>query len=181
MEEERHCLLSAAAVACRISASADNHRSFSSHRHRQVYMACFDRCAHRQISAPSVFRRMALPRDPRPLSNMFSCAAPSFGHDQKRFRKNQARLSGPTLSKLTDNLNDRSSQRLRNHWLVSRIISGLRYIVEDTMTETEERDYANGADGISDIEGKVARVATSKLGNERVSVSREDWALRWSR
>ena len=49
------------------------------------------------------------------------------------------------------------------------------------MTETEERDYANGADGISDIEGKVARVATSKLGNERVSVSREDWALRWSR
>src|SRR5437773_7896631 len=28
---------------------------------------------------------------------------------------------------------------------------------------------ANGADGISDIEGKVARVATSKLGNERVS------------
>ena len=25
------------------------------------------------------------------------------------------------------------------------------------------------ADGISDIEGKVARVATSKLGNERVS------------
>jgi len=32
------------------------------------------------------------------------------------------------------------------------------------MTETEERDYANGADGISDIEGKVARVATSKLG-----------------
>ena len=92
-----------------------------------------------------------------------------------------SRLSGPTLSKLTDNLNDRRSQRLRNHWLVSRIISGLRYIVEDTMTETEERDYANGADGISDIEGKVARVATSKLGNERVSVSREDWALRWSR
>ena len=30
---------------------------------------------------------------------------------------------------------------------------------------------ANGADGISDIEGKVARVATSKLGNERVSNS----------
>ncbi len=29
---------------------------------------------------------------------------------------------------------------------------------------------ANGADGISDIEGKVARVATSKLGNERVSI-----------
>jgi hypothetical protein len=29
---------------------------------------------------------------------------------------------------------------------------------------------ANGADGISDIEGKVARVATSKLGNERVSM-----------
>jgi hypothetical protein len=27
-----------------------------------------------------------------------------------------------------------------------------------------------GADGISDIEGKVARVATSKLGNERVSI-----------
>ena len=30
---------------------------------------------------------------------------------------------------------------------------------------------ANGADGISNIEGKVARVATSKLGNERVSNS----------
>src|SRR5438046_6154801 len=30
---------------------------------------------------------------------------------------------------------------------------------------------ANGADGISDVEGKVARVATSKLGNERVSNS----------
>jgi len=26
---------------------------------------------------------------------------------------------------------------------------------------------ANGADGISDMEGKVARVATSKLGNEQ--------------
>jgi hypothetical protein len=29
---------------------------------------------------------------------------------------------------------------------------------------------ANAADGISDIEGEVARVATSKLGNERVSI-----------
>jgi hypothetical protein len=28
----------------------------------------------------------------------------------------------------------------------------------------------NGADGVSDVEGKVARVATSKLGNERVSI-----------
>jgi hypothetical protein len=27
----------------------------------------------------------------------------------------------------------------------------------------------NGADGISDIEGKIARVATRELGNERVS------------
>jgi hypothetical protein len=31
---------------------------------------------------------------------------------------------------------------------------------------------ANGADGISNIEGKVARGATSKLGNERVSIDR---------
>ena len=31
---------------------------------------------------------------------------------------------------------------------------------------------ANGADGISDIEGEVARVATSKLRNERVSIDR---------
>jgi hypothetical protein len=31
-------------------------------------------------------------------------------------------------------------------------------------------EVVNGADGISDIEGKVARVATSKLGNERVSM-----------
>ena len=30
---------------------------------------------------------------------------------------------------------------------------------------------ANGADGISNIEGKVARVAASELGNERVSNS----------
>jgi hypothetical protein len=29
---------------------------------------------------------------------------------------------------------------------------------------------ANGADGISDVEGKVARVAMSELGNERVSM-----------
>ena len=28
----------------------------------------------------------------------------------------------------------------------------------------------NGADGISDIEGKVARIAASELGNERVSM-----------
>ena len=28
----------------------------------------------------------------------------------------------------------------------------------------------NGADGISDIEGKVARAAASKLGNQRVSM-----------
>src|SRR5437899_7611084 len=39
---------------------------------------------------------------------------------------------------------------------------------------------ANGADGISDIEGKVARVATSKLGNERVSISRRHWQARWT-
>jgi hypothetical protein len=32
-------------------------------------------------------------------------------------------------------------------------------------------------DGISDIEGKVARVATSKLGNERVSISGRRTAL----
>src|SRR5262245_57583120 len=34
-----------------------------------------------------------------------------------------------------------------------------------------QRTSFNGADGISDIEGKVAGVATSKLGNERVSNS----------
>jgi hypothetical protein len=28
----------------------------------------------------------------------------------------------------------------------------------------------NGADGISDVEGKVARVAMSELGNERISM-----------
>src|SRR4029077_9980707 len=37
--------------------------------------------------------------------------------------------------------------------------------------KAEKTLEANGADGISDIEGKVARVATSKLGNERVSNS----------
>jgi hypothetical protein len=37
--------------------------------------------------------------------------------------------------------------------------------------EAEKTLGANGADGISNIEGKVARVATSKLGNERVSNS----------
>ena len=30
----------------------------------------------------------------------------------------------------------------------------------------------NGADGISDVEGKVARVAMSELGNERISMER---------
>jgi hypothetical protein len=28
----------------------------------------------------------------------------------------------------------------------------------------------NGADGISDVEGKVARVAMSELGDERISM-----------
>ena len=28
----------------------------------------------------------------------------------------------------------------------------------------------NGSDGISDVEGKVARVAMSELGNERISM-----------
>ena len=35
-------------------------------------------------------------------------------------------------------------------------------------------------DGISDIEGKVARVATSKLDNERVSISRCHRQARWT-
>jgi hypothetical protein len=30
-------------------------------------------------------------------------------------------------------------KRLHNHWLASRIIIRLRYIVEDSMTETEKR------------------------------------------
>ena len=34
-----------------------------------------------------------------------------------------------------------------------------------------QRTSFNGPEGISDVEGKVARVATSKLGNERVSNS----------
>jgi len=32
----------------------------------------------------------------------------------------------------------------------------------------------NGADGISDIEGKVARVSGEELGNERVSIKKEE-------
>jgi hypothetical protein len=32
-------------------------------------------------------------------------------------------------------------------------------------------EIGNEANGFSDIEGKVARVATSKLGNERVSIT----------
>jgi hypothetical protein len=39
---------------------------------------------------------------------------------------------------------------------------------------------ANGADGIGDVEGKVASVATSKLGNERVSISRRHRQARWT-
>ncbi len=38
-------------------------------------------------------------------------------------------------------------------------------------SESGQRTSFNRAEGISDIEGKVARVATSKLGNERVSIS----------
>ena len=36
--------------------------------------------------------------------------------------------------------------------------------------QREEVRRKNGAEGISDIEGKIARVATSELGNERVSM-----------
>ena len=48
------------------------------------------------------------------------------------------------------------------------------------VVEAEKTLEANGADGISDIEGKAARVAASKLGNERVSISRHYWAARWA-
>jgi hypothetical protein len=43
-----------------------------------------------------------------------------------------------------------------------------------------QKNVANGADGIGDIEGKVARVAMSKLGNERVSISRCHRQARWA-
>jgi hypothetical protein len=36
----------------------------------------------------------------------------------------------------------------------------------------------NGAEGISDIEGKAVRVTASKLGNERVSIVTSAYALR---
>ena len=39
-------------------------------------------------------------------------------------------------------------------------------------TSSVEHLRENGADGISDVEGKVARVAMSELGNERVSMER---------
>jgi hypothetical protein len=35
----------------------------------------------------------------------------------------------------------------------------------------------NGADGISDIEGKVTRVGASELGSERVSIARAVFKL----
>ena len=37
-------------------------------------------------------------------------------------------------------------------------------------TSSVEHLRENGADGISDVEGKVARVAMSELGNERISM-----------
>jgi hypothetical protein len=37
-------------------------------------------------------------------------------------------------------------------------------------TSAVEHLRENGADGISDVEGKVARVAMSELGNERISM-----------
>jgi hypothetical protein len=40
------------------------------------------------------------------------------------------------------------------------------------VTRKARRAIGNGAAGISDIEGKVARVATSQLGSERVSTLR---------
>ena len=49
-----------------------------------------------------------------------------------------------------------------------------------SVTREAGRTIGNGADGISDIEGKVARVATSKLGNERVSISRCHRQARWT-
>ncbi len=72
---------------------------------------------------------------------------------------------------------------------LARIVSGLRWISDGPSSfeclstvsafagaivrareKAEKTLEANGADGISNIEGKVARVATSELGNERVSM-----------
>src|SRR5439155_1977767 len=65
VSEERGDYRWAAAAAFRTSASADNHRSISNHRGRQVYMACFDQYADRRTSARPVAPRTALLRDPR--------------------------------------------------------------------------------------------------------------------
>ena len=45
-----------------------------------------------------------------------------------------------------------------------------RVSIDCFIAEDGKGPYPNGADGTSDIEGKVARVAMSKLGNERVSI-----------
>src|SRR6266404_108146 len=58
----------------------------------------------------------------------------------------------------------------RSAWLRALGRAGGLAIVR-AREKAEKTLGANGADGIRDIEGKVARVATSKLGNERVSNS----------
>ena len=87
VSEERLELRWAAAVAFRISASADNHRPISSRRRWQVYMACFDRYARPRTSVPSVFPRMVLLRDRKTLRRTISCSARPFSDDQTRFRQ----------------------------------------------------------------------------------------------
>ena len=101
-------------------------------------MACFDRCAHRRTSAPSAFRRMALPRDSRALSNMLSCAARCWGMIRSDFEKTkQDYLAGHRLN--YGHLNGCSSRTIAQSLACLTIISRLRCIVEDPMTEAEKR------------------------------------------
>jgi hypothetical protein len=52
----------------------------------------------------------------------------------------------------------------------SFVIRHSRHIPLIPGTSSLEHLTENGADGISDVEGKVARVAMSELGNERISI-----------
>jgi hypothetical protein len=64
---------------------------------------------------------------------------PWFGHDQKRLRQTKQDYLDRRCLHLRTHEWLLVPKRLRNHWLASRILSRLRYIVESSMTETEKR------------------------------------------
>jgi pyridoxine 4-dehydrogenase len=74
-------------------------------------------------------------------------------------------LQSETLSNVAARLNAKPMS-VALSWLLQRSPNIL--LIPGTSSVEHLRE--NGADGISDVEGKVARVAMSELGNERISM-----------